>query len=188
MRIIGGRVKGRKLRAPAGGSTRPTGDRVKQTLFDILAPRIAGARFLDVFAGAGGIGLEALSRGAARVVLVDQDRAAVAAIHEHLEVFGGGHAAQVFRQEARVALASLADTGVRFDIVFLDPPYDSPLYEEVLEQIGRTHLLQAGGVVVAEHFHKRVLPETIGGLVRSREVRIGDHRLSFYLRDSEQGA
>jgi 16S rRNA (guanine(966)-N(2))-methyltransferase RsmD len=172
--------------APKGRETRPTGDRVKQSLFDILAPRIPGCRFLDVFAGAGGIGLEALSRGAARVVLVDDDRYAVAAIHENLETLaGGGGEAQVFRQDARVALAALGDSGVRFDVVYLDPPYDSPLYEEVLEQIGRTHLLNPGGLAIAEHFHKRLLPETIGALARARTVRIGDHQLSFYRQDLE---
>jgi 16S rRNA (guanine(966)-N(2))-methyltransferase RsmD len=180
MRIIGGQAKGRRLKSPKGGATRPTGDRVKQTLFDILAPRISGARFLDVCAGAGGIGLEALSRGAARVVLIDSDREAVAAIQENLKALAGTASVQVFRQDARVALAALADAGVRFDIAFFDPPYDSPLYEPLLEQIGRTHLLQPEGVVVAEHFHKRALPETIGGLFRVRDVKIGDHRLSFY--------
>ena len=180
MRIIGGLGRGRRLRSPKGGATRPTGDRVKQSLFDILAPRIEGCRFLDVFAGAGGIGLEALSRGAARVVLVDNNRAAVDAINENLAALKADGHVQVFRQDARVALASLADAGVRFDVVYLDPPYDSPLYEELLEQVGSTHLLQADGLVIAEHFHKRVLPETIGGLIRTRSVRIGDHMLSFY--------
>jgi 16S rRNA (guanine(966)-N(2))-methyltransferase RsmD len=180
MRIIGGQARGRRLKAPRGGATRPTGDRVKQTLFDILAPRVAGARFLDVFAGAGGIGLEALSRGAGRVVLIESDRAAVAAIEGNLAVLGAAKRAQVCRQDARVALAALADAGVRFGIVYLDPPYDSPLYEEVLEQLAGMHLLEAGAVVVAEHFHKRALPETIGGLARARLVRIGDHCLSFY--------
>lgn len=182
MRIIGGVGRGRKLRAPKGSGTRPTGDRVKQTLFDILAPRVRDCRFLDAFAGAGGIGIEALSRGASRAVLIDHDREAAAAIHENLEGLGLAGKAQVFRQDVRVALAALGDSGVRFDIVYLDPPYDSPLYEELLEGIGRMGLLQDGGVAVAEHFHKRALPETIGGLVRARMVKIGDHRLSFYSR------
>jgi 16S rRNA (guanine966-N2)-methyltransferase len=180
MRVIGGQARGRRLQAPRGSATRPTGDRVKQTLFDILAPRVKGSRFLDVFAGAGGIGIEALSRGAARVVLVDNDRAAAAAIDANLALLGSAANAQVCRQDARVALAALSDTGVRFDIVYLDPPYDSPLYEELLTQVGQTRLLVPEGVVIAEHFHKRELPETIAGLVRVRVVRIGDHRLSFY--------
>jgi 16S rRNA (guanine966-N2)-methyltransferase len=185
MRIIGGEARGRRLQAPRGGATRPTGDRVKQTLFDILAPRIRDSRFLDVFAGAGGIGLEAVSRGSARVVLVDNDRPAVEAIQANLALLGAGPRAQVLRQDARVALASLSDTGVRFDVVYVDPPYDSPLYEEILQQVGETHLLEADGVLVAEHFHKRELPETIGGLVRARVVRIGDHRLSFYRLEAQ---
>ena len=180
MRIIGGQGRGRRLRSPKGAATRPTGDRVKQTLFDILAPRIGGCRFLDVFAGAGGIGLEALSRGAARVVLVDNNRAAVAAIEENLAALKCDGHVQVFRQDARVALASLADSGVRFDIVYVDPPYESSLYEELLEQVASTRLLEGDGIVIAEHFHKRVLPETIGSLNRTRAVRIGDHMLSFY--------
>ena len=89
---------------------------------------------------------------------------------------------QVFRQDARVALGALADRGARFDVVYLDPPYAGELYEPLLEQIAATGLLAEGGVAVAEHFHKTVLPETIGGLIRARTVRVGDHRLSFYRR------
>lgn len=180
-RIIAGRGKGRRLKAPGGLDTRPTGGRVKQTLFDILAPRLPGCRFLDAFAGAGGIGLEAASRGAAKVVLVDSSASAVAAIKENLRALEGlGGDAQVFRQDARVALPALAEAGHRFDIVYLDPPYASDLYEPLLQLADR--VLGEDGLVVAEHFHKRVLPETIGRLARVREVRVGDHRLSFYRR------
>ena len=180
-RIIAGSHKGRSLKAPKGLDVRPTGARVKQTLFDILAPRLPGCRFLDAFAGSGGIGFEALSRGAARVVMIDASAAAVAAIRENLEVLGGdGGRVQVFRQDTRIGLAALADTGVRFHIVFLDPPYDSDLYEPTLEQVAEMRLLEPDGLVVAEHFHKTPLPETIGGLFRYRQVRVGDHLLSFY--------
>ena len=180
-RIIAGSHKGRSLKAPKGLDVRPSGARVKQTLFDILAPRLPGCRFLDAFAGSGGIGFEALSRGAARVVMIDVSPTAVAAIRENLETLGGeGGRVQVFRQDARIGLAALADTGVRFHIVFLDPPYDSGLYEPTLEQVSELGLLEASGVVVAEHFHKTPLPERIGGLFRYRQVRVGDHLLSFY--------
>jgi 16S rRNA (guanine(966)-N(2))-methyltransferase RsmD len=182
-RIQAGQGKGRKLRTPGGLATRPTGARVRQTLFDVLAPELPGCRFLDTFAGSGAVGLEALSRGAARVVLVDTSGPAVAAIRENARALAAlGGDVQVFRQDARVALAAFADQGARFDLVYLDPPYGSGLYEPVLEQIGKTGLLEAGGAVVAEHFHKTTLPETIGGLVRTRTVRLGDHRLSFYRR------
>jgi 16S rRNA (guanine966-N2)-methyltransferase len=186
-RILSGHGKGRRLRSPKGAQTRPTGGRVKQTLFDILAPELPGCRFLDAFAGNGGIGLEALSRGASRVVLVEHSAAAVAAIRENLRALAGaGGDVQVFRQDARLALAGLADSGVRFDIVYLDPPYASDLYEPLLEQVGATRLLEEGGLVAAEHFHKRMLPERIGGLSRTRSVRIGDHRLSFYRRTDRE--
>ena len=180
-RIIGGSGKGRRLRSPRGEATRPTGARVRQTLFDILAPRLPGCRFLDAFAGSGGVGLEALSRGASRVVLVDRSREAVQAARLNAQaVAGAGGEVEVYHQDAGLALAALADSGVRFDIVYLDPPYESGLYEATLDRSAL--VLEREGVVVAEHFHKRALPETIGALARTRSVRIGDHRLTFYAR------
>jgi 16S rRNA (guanine(966)-N(2))-methyltransferase RsmD len=182
-RIIGGRGRGRRLKAPPGTATRPTGGRVRQTLFDILAPEIPGCRFLDAFAGGGGVGLEALSRGAARVVLVDSDPAAVEAARENARaVTGAGGEVQVVRQDARAALRVLADEGRQFDVTYLDPPYASDLYEPLLQALGSSTLVPEGGLVVAEHFKKRVLPETIGRLARTRVVRVGDHCLSFYRR------
>ena len=183
-RIIGGAGKGRRLKAPAGDETRPTGARVRQTLFDILAPMIPGCRFLDAFAGGGAVGIEALSRGARRVVLIDEARGANDAIQANLALVPGAGAAAVFRQDARVAVAALADRGERFDVVFLDPPYASDLYEAMLPLAER--VLAEDGVVVAEHFHKRALPERMGGLVNARSVRVGDHRLTFYRRPEER--
>lgn len=182
-RIIGGRGRGRRLATPRGVQTRPTGDRVKQTLFDILAAEIPGCRFLDAFAGSGGMGLEALSRGAARAVLIDRSPAAVAAIRRNQALLAdAGGELLVLQQEALAALAALAGRGGRFDVVYLDPPYESDLYEPVLEQLGAGALLAPAAVVAAEHFHKRALPETIGGLVKTRSVKVGDHRLTFYRR------
>jgi 16S rRNA (guanine(966)-N(2))-methyltransferase RsmD len=126
------------------------------------------------------VGLEALSRGARRVVLVDRSVGAVDAIRANAAALASlGGDVKVFRQEALTAAAGLAAAGERFDVVFLDPPYESDLYEPLLEAAG-AGLLADEGVAVAEHFHKRVLPERIGRLVRMRSVRIGDHRLSFY--------
>jgi 16S rRNA (guanine966-N2)-methyltransferase len=182
-RIIAGRGRGRRLKAPRGLATRPTGGRVRQTLFDILTPEVPGCRFLDAFAGSGGVGLEALSRGAARVVLMDTSGPAVEAIQENARALAGeGGEVEVFRQDARTAVGALADRGRRFDIVYLDPPYASDLYEVVLEALGTGPLLAEEGVVVAEHFHKRALPATIGSLEQTRQVRVGDHCLSFYRR------
>jgi 16S rRNA (guanine966-N2)-methyltransferase len=182
-RIIGGEGKGRRLKAPRGLDTRPTAARVRQTLFDILAARLPGCRFLDAFAGSGAVGLEALSRGAALVVFVESAAGAVAALRANADALArAGGNVRVLRQDARAALAALADAGESFDVIYVDPPYASDLYEKALEQAGRKGLLGEDGVVVAEHFHKRALPERIGALARTREVRVGDHRLSFYRR------
>jgi 16S rRNA (guanine966-N2)-methyltransferase len=182
-RIIGGEGKGRRLKAPRGLDTRPTAARVRQTLFDILAARLPGCRFLDAFAGSGAVGLEALSRGAALVVFVESAAGAVAALRANADALArAGGNVRVLRQDARAALAALADAGESFDVIYVDPPYASDLYEKALEQVGRKGLLGEDGVVVAEHFHKRALPERIGALARTREVRVGDHRLSFYRR------
>ncbi len=185
-RIIGGAGKGRRLKTVAGDDTRPTGARVRQSLFDILAPVVPGCRFLDAFAGNGGVGLEALSRGAAVVVLVDRSAGAIEAARENARSLAGvGGEVQVFRQDARTALGAFADQGRRFDVVYLDPPYASDLYEPLLEQ--SASLLDENGVAVAEHFHKRPLPERIGALARTRHLRIGDHCLSFYRRAEPRG-
>jgi len=189
-RIIAGAGKGRRLRTAGGDATRPTGARVRQSLFDILAPVIPGCRFLDAFAGNGGVGLEALSRGAARVVLVDRSVGAVEAAQANARALAAaGGEVQVFRQHARTALGAFADQGLRFDVVYLDPPYDSDLYEPLLAELGdESSTLADDGVVVAEHFHKRALPERIGALERTRLKRVGDHCLSFYRRASGGGA
>lgn len=183
-RIIGGSGKGRRLKAPPGDATRPTGARVRQTLFDILAAAIPGRRFLDAFAGSGGVGLEAVSRGARRVVLVDSSRAAVDAVRANLGILAGAAGVEVLRQDARSALVALRDRGERFDVVYLDPPYGSDLYEPMLPLAEA--VLAEDGIIVAEHFHKRALPERMGSLVTTRSVKVGDHRLTFYRRNTEE--
>ena len=181
-RILSGRGRGRVLKAPRGSTTRPTSARVRQTLFDILAPEIPGCRFLDAFAGGGAVGFEALSRGAQSVALVEQDAAAVAAIRENARALSNLGQVEVVRQDVLTALRAFAQAGRGFDIVYLDPPYESAVYEKVLAQLGSTSLLEEGGLLAVEHFHKRELPGTIGHLGRTRSVKVGDHRLSFYRR------
>ena len=160
---------------------------MRQTLFDILAPEVPGCRFLDAFAGSGGVGLEALSRGAAKVVLIDKSGPAIEAAEANARALSAdGGEVEVYRQDARTALAALAKRGRRFDIVYLDPPYDSDLYEPLLRGLEAGPLLADEGLVVAEHFHKRALPEKMGELERTRVVRVGDHCLSFYRRQRER--
>jgi 16S rRNA (guanine966-N2)-methyltransferase len=112
----------------------------------------------------------------------------VRAMNENVAALGASGQVQVFQQDARVALPALADAGHRFDIVYLDPPYDSPLYETLLAELGQGRLLETEGLVVVEHFHKRAVPERMGRLERTRTVRVGDHRLSFYRFRGEEAA
>jgi 16S rRNA (guanine966-N2)-methyltransferase len=188
-RVIAGRARGRRLESLRGVKTRPTASRVKQTLFDILAPRLAGCRFLDLCAGTGAVGLEALSRGARRAVLVERDRTAAAVIRRNARLLAAERAQVAVRAEdCLVALRDLARARETFDVIYFDPPYEGALYEPVLDALSARGLVAGGGIVVVEHFHKRALPETIGGLSRERSVRIGDHRLAFYrLAAVEQG-
>jgi 16S rRNA G966 N2-methylase RsmD len=122
------------------------------------------------------------------VVLVDRDAAAVEAAQENARALArAGGEVRVFRQDARTAIGALAEQGMQFDVVYLDPPYASDLYEGLLLPLGEGPLVADGGVVVAEHFHKRSLPERIGALVLTRTKRVGDHVLSFYSRAPETG-
>jgi 16S rRNA (guanine966-N2)-methyltransferase len=180
MRIIAGALKGRRLVAPKGATTRPTADQVRIALMDTLTPRLAGARVLDLFAGAGGVGLEALSRGAAEAVFVERDPRAVAALRENVEALGVGHAARVRRADVLRELAALYRAGERFDVVFLDPPYDAGLVETTLEALGGGGLLLADAWVIAQHFTKRAPPERLGSLFAFRGRRFGETTLTFY--------
>lgn len=188
-RIIGGRNKGRRLKTPGGLTTRPTGARVRQSLFDILAPRLPGCRFLDAFAGTGAVGLEALSRGAGAVLLVDSSAAAIASARENARAMGSAPGiVRILRQDSLAAMAALAGRGERFDVIYLDPPYDSDLCLRALSLVSSSDLLAPGGVAVAERFHKSPLPETIGRLARRRSLRIGDHVLSIYDATREESS
>lgn len=154
---------------------------MRQSLFDVLAPRLPGSLFLDAFAGTGAVGLEALSRGAGRVVLVDSSAAAIASVRENARAIGSvSGSVRILRQDALGAMVALDDRGERFDVIYLDPPYDSDLCLRSLSLLSSSGLLAPGGVAVTERFHKSPLPETIGRLVRTRSLRIGDHVLSFY--------
>ena len=180
MRIIAGALKGRRLATPRGDTTRPTADQVRIALMDTLTPRLPGARVLDLFAGAGGVGLEALSRGAAEAVFVERDARAVSALRENIQTLGVGEAARVRRADVLRELEALYRGGERFDIVFLDPPYDASLVETTLEILGGGGLLLAEGWVIAQHFTKRGPAERIGALFAFRTRRFGETTLTFY--------
>ena len=179
MRVIAGTLKGRRLTAPTWEGLRPTSDKLRETLFNILAPRVDAARVLDGFAGTGALGIEAISRGAREVTFVESDVRAQALLVENLAHCGIESGYTVVRASVARALedARTNPRFVPFDIVLLDPPYGTAL-DAVLAGVDAA--LAPGGVVVLEHTRKRHAPDIAGRLVRRREVRSGDSVLTFY--------
>jgi 16S rRNA (guanine(966)-N(2))-methyltransferase RsmD len=172
MRVIAGEFRSRRLKTLPGVETRPTPDRLRETLFDILAPRIGGAVFVDAYAGTGSVGIEALSRGAREAVFIEKNRAAVDVIRQNLTALGLETRAQVICGKAAVALGRL-----HADIVFLDPPYHlEKEYGVALGALGEF----PPGLAIAQHTVRLPLAESYGRLRRMREVRQGDNVLSFY--------
>ena len=174
-RITSGSLGSRKLRSPKGMNVRPTPGRVKESLFSILAGRLAGARFLDLFAGTGAIGFEAASRGAARVVAVESHRDTAAAIQEAAHNFGVEDVVTVFAAPAERALYRLEGP---FDIVYLDPPYATAVPLQILGLLRERGLLAADALVVYEHAARTILPQ-IPGYRSVREEVYGDVALAF---------
>ncbi|MFZ0633594.1 MAG: 16S rRNA (guanine(966)-N(2))-methyltransferase RsmD [Acidobacteriaceae bacterium] len=183
MRVIAGRYRSRVLNAPRGLDTRPTSDRLRETLFNVLAPRIEGAVFLDLYAGSGAVGIEALSRGALEAIFVEQAEPALRAIRANLASLGipGGYALE--SRTVNASLRRLADMGRQADLVFLDPPYrQAEEYEVALGLLGGecAGLLSPGALVIAEHDKRRDLEPRYGSLGRYRVLKQGDAVLSFY--------
>jgi 16S rRNA (guanine966-N2)-methyltransferase len=183
MRIISGKYRGRKLSGPSGLELRPTGDRLKETLFNILGPEVRGAVMLDVFGGSGAIGIEALSRGARQAVFIENAVTACRLIRRNAELCGISSGFRIVQQDVFKALRFLAREGFRANIIFFDPPYDFQPYVDLLEITFTRGLSVQPARVVIEHYRKAVLPESGKGYHRSRVIRQGDHCLSFYEED-----
>jgi 16S rRNA (guanine966-N2)-methyltransferase len=179
MRIIGGEARGRPVRLPGGCRIRPTADRVKKSLFDILHP-VMGKSFLDLFAGSGNVGLESLSRGAHFAAFVERDVRLVEAIRKSLALLGFSERAEVIAADAEKGLGRLVQRKERFDIVFADPPYEEGLATETLNWLERADVLAESGIVVLQH-SIRETPEglEIRAMVVTDQRRYGDTVLSF---------
>ena len=177
MRIIAGSLKGRRLKAPTWEGLRPTSDKLRETLFNVLASRpngIAGARVLDGYAGTGAIGIEALSRGASHVTFVERDRRAQALIADNLVHCGIANGYAIIRASADRAFADLASASSVFDVVVLDPPYGER------PDAGGGSVVARGGILVLERASRAAPPDAIGPLARMRDIVAGDSALSFY--------
>jgi 16S rRNA (guanine(966)-N(2))-methyltransferase RsmD len=188
MRVIAGTYRSRPLTAPRGMATRPTSDRLRETLFNILAPHIEGARFADLYAGTGAVGIEALSRGAAHVTFVESAAPSVAALHANLSALGIHSGIDIDQRSVPVALRTLARREQHFTLVYLDPPWeDAAAYTQALNLLAESAcaLLASEAIVVAEHVHRAsaTLADTYGVLKRYRVLEQGDAALSFYRRE-----
>ncbi|MEZ4400074.1 MAG: 16S rRNA (guanine(966)-N(2))-methyltransferase RsmD [Kofleriaceae bacterium] len=178
MRIVAGSLGGRVLRAPRGATTRPTSEKVRQALFNLLGPPTDATHALDLFAGSGALGLEALSRGAATVTFVERDRTALAALRDNLATLGVDDQAQVVPTEVGRFLGG-AGPGPAWRWVFLDPPYAAGVYQATLAALPRARLTD-DCVVAVEHAHRAPPPDRVGFLLRTDLRRYGDTALSRY--------
>ena len=181
MRVIAGKYRSRTLRSLKGQMLRPTSDRLRETLFNILGPTVEGAAFVDLYAGTGAVGIEALSRGAQHVIFVEQHAPAAALIRRNLESLGIGREAEILGMNVARAIERLEARHVHAEFVFLDPPYAADNeYEDALEALGESPLVAPEGRVIVEHLRKRELPERVGDLELARVVEQGDAALSFF--------
>lgn len=184
MRIIAGKYKGRKLETPRGNDVRPTTDKVKEAMFSILMPYLTSARCLDLFAGTGGLGLEALSRGAESCVFCDKERASVALIKENIKKCGAESDSRVIQGDYMKALEHSKE---QYDIILIDPPYDSGIYVKCLTSIEKLDLLSDEGIILTEHEKNDELPDSLGKLSKIKERRYGKTILTLYgINDEEE--
>jgi len=181
MRVIAGLFRSRQLKGTPPAGTRPTSDRLRETLFNVLGPVVDGCMFLDACAGLGGVGIEAISRGARFVYFVDQSRKACAMIRENLESLDVTEGYRLMASDIGKAIDLFEREHIVFDVVFIDPPYDrDEVYGESLLAFGTRPLLADGGLLVVEHSKRAALAETAGRLRRYRVLNQGDSTLSFY--------
>lgn len=180
MRVIGGEFRGRRLLSPRGDHTRPTSDRVRESLFNIVASRIAGARFLDAFAGTGAVGIEALSRGAGRAVFVESAGPAARVVAANLESLGLRDRSRLIDRPFVKVVDLLRREEAPFDLAFLDPPYAPGELLRTLRLLAAPGFMAGGALVIAEHDVKLSMPEREGALLLRRSVKYGRTVLSLF--------
>ncbi|MBI4830765.1 MAG: 16S rRNA (guanine(966)-N(2))-methyltransferase RsmD [Candidatus Lindowbacteria bacterium] len=180
MRITGGQAKGILIKAPKNMRTRPTSDKVREALFDTLGGNVIERNVLDLFAGSGALAIEALSRGANYAALVERDSVAVSLIEENLERAGFSEKAETFRADFRAAIRKFAKSGRQFDLILIDPPYQSGLLEQIALALAEHRILLPRAIVVLEHFRKTDPPPSISDIPLSRTRFYGQTALSYF--------
>lgn len=180
MRVVSGKLKGHRLKAVPGNSTRPTTDKVKEAIFNMIGPYFVGGTGLDLFAGSGGLGIEALSRGVDKVIFVDLERKAIQIINENIQACELEEKTEVYKNEAARALKAIKKREIQFDYIFLDPPYKKQQLVKLVEMIDQNRLLADNGVIVCEHGSETQLPSSIGALQQVRHEEYGIIAVTIY--------
>ncbi|RLQ95853.1 16S rRNA (guanine(966)-N(2))-methyltransferase RsmD [Falsibacillus albus] len=180
MRVISGTCKGRPLKSVSGNQTRPTTDKVKESIFNMIGPYFEGGHGLDLFAGSGGLGIEALSRGFEHVIFVDRDNKAFQTIRTNIGLCGFEECSEVYKNDAERALRAVVKREIAFDGIFLDPPYKKQQLTKILSSISKHNLLNENGYIVCEHSSDIILPREIDGLKMIRNETYGLIGVSIY--------
>ena len=181
MRIIGGKYRGRIIKMPKGISVRPTQDRVREAIFNIIREIIPESRILDLYAGSGAFGIEALSRGAKEAIFVDNSLSCIKTIRSNLSILDENNtSSQVLKIDALKAISRLGEEKGKFDIIFLDPPYHKDIAKNTLIKLDACDILSQRSFVIAEHFKKDTVPEELGNMNLFRTKKYGDTIISFY--------
>lgn len=186
MRVIAGKAKGRALKAVPGQGTRPTTDKVKEAIFSMIGPYFDGGQALDLFAGTGGLGIEAWSRGVDHVIFIDKEKISIDTIRQNVAAVGAAEHIEIYRNDASRAMKALAKRGMQFHLIFLDPPYRMDDMDEWLIQMLDLQLIHSDAVIVVEHDAKVTYPEQISSLFQVRTTQYGDIAVTIYRNNDEQ--
>ncbi len=185
MRVTGGQARGIPIKAPKGMRTRPTSDKVREAMFETLGAHVVDAQVLDLFAGSGALGIEALSRGSNFAVFVDNSTVAVRIINENLKKTAFLEKGRIIQADFRVAIKNLKKAGRRFDLVLIDPPYEGGLYGEIAASLGKDSITHPETIIIVEYFKKTEPPRNISGIPLVRTRSYGQTALSYYSASSE---
>lgn len=185
MRIITGSAKGRRIEAPEGEGTRPTSDKVKGALFNILQTKIKDAFVLDMFSGTGNLGLEALSRGAGKCIFIEKEQKAFQILKKNITLLGFEESCEVYHQDAFIAIEKIKKRGLKLDIVFLDPPYGRQMVNKAIEGISRLDILDYNGIIISEQDETDNLPDKIGNIEAYRTEKYGRTKITFWRMERE---
>lgn len=181
MRVVSGSCKGMSLKAVPGSSTRPTTDKVKEAIFNMIGPYFNGGIGLDLFAGSGSLGIEALSRGLEKVIFVDRDAKAIGIIRENIHNCKFGDDVEVYRNDALRAMKAIIKREITFNYIFLDPPYKQQQLIKLLHMIEENQLLTSSGAIVCEHGSDIDLPERVGHFIKSKNEQYGVIAITIYV-------